>query len=241
MASVVSHAFPDAEPWPFVSVPGYIDIVSNIVPTSLSWGLNFAPLVQPGEQAETWEAYAQDEYHKFFGNASTAGMSSFGFGMWATGTDVDTPDHRFHETSGETPWGSPHKVLVPKMHHTIYESPYLMFQTHYPEPHGRAIDSVIECSQKRALSANPNEINCGTISQLTLSNAKHLGPGGLVVMPIYPANDPTTLTGFIVGFLHWREVMEDIFANGVFGVDCILSAAGKSYTYKIRDGKPEFE
>lgn len=240
MAAVISHASPDAEPWPFVSVPGYNDIVGNIVPTSLSWGLNFAPIVLP-EQAEAWEAFAQQDYIEFFGNESSAGVSSFGFGMWAAGPEVDSPDHRFHETSGETTWGSPNKILVPKMHHTFYESPYLLFQTHYPRPHGQAIDSVIECSKQRAESEDPQSINCGTISELTYSNANHLGPGGLIVMPIYPANDPTTLTGFIVGFLHWREVLEDIFADGVDGVDCVLSAAGKAYTYKIRDGKPDFE
>jgi hypothetical protein len=49
------------------------------------------------------------------------------------------------------------------------------------------------------------------------------------------------LTGFIVGFLMWQEVLEDIFANGVNGVDCVISTQHKSYTWEIVDGSPVFK
>jgi hypothetical protein len=244
IAKVISYALPDAEPWPFVAVPGYNDMIDSIGPTSLAKGLNFAPIVLP-EQAEEWEAFAQEEYHKFFGNDTiTAGVSSFGFGMWAKDKSIDTPDHRFHEISGETSWGSPNQILVPKMHHAFYGSPLLLFQAHYPRPHGTAIDSVIDCAKTRAASDDDptsSVQSCGTISELTYSNAPERGPGGLVVMPVYPANDPTTLTGFIIGFLHWQEMLEEIFAKDVYGIDCVLSAADKTYTYEIMDGVPVFK
>ena len=64
--------------------------------------------------------------------------------------------------------------------------------------------------------------------------------GGFMAMPIYPANDPTTLTGFVVGFLMWQEVLEDIFGEGVNGVDCVISDSKTSYTYSIVNGSPVF-
>jgi hypothetical protein len=193
VATFVGYALPDAEPWPFVFVPGYNDIVANIVPTSLSKGLNFAPIVLP-EQAEAWEEFAYDYYDNFFPNGTSPApaISSFGKGMWAKDSSVNSSDHRFHDISGETPWGSPNKILVPKMHHSIYNSPLLQFQVHYPPIHGRTIDGVIECSKIRAKSDDPRSINCGTISEFAISNCQ-CGPGGLVVIPIYPANNFTTV------------------------------------------------
>ena len=247
MAAVISNALPDAGPWPFVFVPGYNDIVDHVVPTSLSKGLNFAPIVLP-EQAEAWEEFAQNTYNDFFGEDivertgadHAPGVSSFGFGMWAKDGKTNSSDGRFHDISGETPWGSPNKILVPKLHHAFYNSPLLLFQAHFPKIHGQTIDGVIACSKIRAIADEPQSINCGTISDFTFTNSPEMGPGGLLVVPIYPANDPTTLTGFIVGFLIWREVLEDIFADQVSGIDCVLSTPNQAYTYEIVNGLPVF-
>jgi hypothetical protein len=50
----------------------------------------------------------------------------------------------------------------------------------------------------------------------------------------------TKLTGFIVGFLNWNEVLTDIFAEQVSGVDCVLEDGNKAYTYEIVKGIPVF-
>jgi hypothetical protein len=247
MAAVISNALPDAAPWPFVFVPGFNEIVDHVVPTSLSKGLNFAPIVLP-EQAEAWEEFAQNTYNDFFGEDvvertgadHAPGESSFGFGIWAKDGKTNSSDGRFHDTTGETSWDSPNKILVPKLHHAFYNSPLLLFQVHFPKIHGQTIDGVIECSKIRAKSDDPKGINCGTISDFAFSNSPEMGPGGLVVVPIYPANDPTTLTGFIVGFLIWREVLEDVFADQVSGVDCVLSTPNQAYSYEIINGHPVF-
>lgn len=247
MAAVISNALPDAEPWPFVFVPGYNEIVANVVPTSLSKGLNFAPIVLP-EEAVAWETFAQNAYNDFFGEdlmgrtgaSHEPGVSSFGFGMWAKDGKTNSSDGRFHDTTGETPWESPNKILVPKMHHAFYNSNLLLFQAHFPKIHGTTIDGVIECSKIRAESDDPKSIKCGTISDFAFSNSPGVGPGGLVIIPIYPANDPTTLTGFIIGFLNWNEVFLDIFADTVSGVHCVLSTQDQTYTYEIVNGLPVY-
>lgn len=202
-----------------------------------------APIVLP-EQAEEWENYTQELYKEYFGEdiEPKPGVSSFGFGIWAKKPGVGSPDGRFHEISGNTTWGSPNRILVPKMHHAFWNSNLLLFQCHWPKPHGTTIDGVIACSEERAKSENYEEISCGGMSEFAYTNAgPDSGPGGFMAMPIYPANDPTTLTGFIVGFLVWKEVLEDIFADGVNGVDCVLSNGDQYYTYEIVDGHPVFK
>lgn len=273
VASVISQALPDAEPWPFVDMKGYNSIVDNIVPTSLSKGLNFAPIVLP-EQVEEWEEYTQQLYDEYFGPdiEPKPGVNSFGFGIWAKDSSLDNEDKRFHDITGDTApnWESPNQILVPKMHHAFWNSRLLLFNCHYPKPHGMTIDSIIECSEERAKSDDPESIACGAISEFSYSNTPELGPGkidlwiphlsgsfrspialhvcffvfrltgGFMAMPIYPANDPTTLTGFVVGFLIWQEVLENIFGEGVNGVDCVISDSKTSYTYSIVNGSPVF-
>jgi hypothetical protein len=215
MAAVISQALPDAQPWPFVDMKGFNTIVDHVVPTSLSKGLNFAPIVLPSQALE-WENYTQTLYQDYFGDdiEPKPGVSDFGFGIWSVDSTIDTnttPDQRFHDISGDvsSDWSSPNSILVPKMHHAFWNSPLLLFQCHYPKVHGTAIDSVIACSEQRAaqaagaangtLPSNLSDDNCGTISEFSYSNTPELGPGGFMVIPIYPANDPTTVR--IVTFL----------------------------------------
>jgi len=212
MAAVVGQMLPDADKWPFVSVPGYIDIASKIVPTSLSLGLNFAPIVLP-EQVDKWERFAYEYFDNFFPNgtiynhlydegAENINVKSFGKGIWSKNTSLSpsaTHGTKFHDTTGnvDPSWKSPNKILVPKFHHARYNSPLLMFQAHYPRIHGTTIDGVIECAGVRKNSSNPESIHCGSISDFAESNEPDKGPGGFVVKPIYPANNNTTVCAFM--------------------------------------------
>lgn len=276
MAKIVGQMLPNASAWPFVFVPGYNEIAGNIVPTSLSKGLNFAPILQP-EEVDEWETFAYNHYDNFFPAwddslpafnssdptnpnnnvlARDPATKPFGRGVWnklPNGTF-------FHDVTGDTSpeWSSPNKIVVPKFHHSIYNSPLTMFNFHYPKVHGSTVDGVIECALNRSemlgdfladkkqelLNQNDySDIPCGSISAMTLTNAAGKGPGGLMARPIYPAGSPTELKGFIVGFLYWNEVLEDIFADGVSGVDAVLTTKNqnKTYTYSITDGKPYYD
>jgi hypothetical protein len=50
---------PDAEPWPFVTIPGYETIAMNLTETSSGLEMGFCPLVTPC-QLQAFEDFAYD-------------------------------------------------------------------------------------------------------------------------------------------------------------------------------------
>lgn len=58
--------------------------------------------------------------------------------------------------------------------------------------------------------------------------------------PIFPADDPTTVVGFIGTSLNWEEVLTNIVPDFVDGVHCVISdGKGTAHTYVINNGQPE--
>jgi hypothetical protein len=61
-------------------------------------------------------------------------------------------------------------------------------------------------------------------------------PAAIIMHPIYPANNKTVLTGLIASSILWSEVLENVFADSVSGVDCVISTEAQVYTYFVTDG-----
>jgi hypothetical protein len=264
MASVASEMNPNADDWPFVTMTGFERIVQNLLRSSSGVDMGFVPFVKPEEAAE-WENFAYDFYHNSrdppFPN--TTGLSSFGKGIWAIDRTNDAPDFRYHDTDGSTTYDSPNNILTPVFHTDEGANPLLMFNVHYQETRGFAIDDMIECSKQRALMEEPtDEHKCGVITS-RLNVVKHnFRPGAAIFQPIYPANNPTTVSSLrksrwypfrmllifsssiqilqIVGFtptvLLFDEVLENVFADKVSGVDCVLANENEALTYTVLGG-----
>jgi hypothetical protein len=49
------------------------------------------------------------------------------------------------------------------------------------------------------------------------------------------------LTGFIFAKLNWNEVLENVFAEPVNGIDCVIETATDVFTYVIVDGTGIFQ
>lgn len=109
---------------------------------------------------------------------------------------------------------------------------------------GKSLDAVMNCVEKvRKVSDDPKSVNCAALSDMVPpkdeTQAKIHGAGGFIATPIYPANDPLTLVGFIFGKVHWREVMMDMLPADVEGIDCVFSTEKKKFTYTIKNGSAE--
>ena len=130
---------------------------------------------------------------------------------------IDTEDHRLHDTTGISRHGSPYQLLVPKLQHALGDSPWVMMNAHGFKRQGEALDAVINCTQfQRATARDPTQVNCQALSAMNppKDDDDHRGPFGFIATPIFPANDPDTLTGFIFGAVFWSEVMEDMVRYG---------------------------
>lgn len=123
---------------------------------------------------------------------------------------IETEDNRFHDTTGVSIHGSPFEILTPKLQHALGDSPYVMMNVHGFRRQGEAMDAVINCTlNEREGSAENN--NCQAVSKFNPPKMhSQVGPFGFIASPIFPANDPNTLVGFIFGAVFWSEVMEDM-------------------------------
>jgi hypothetical protein len=120
MASVVAQMRPDADIWPFITIPGFETISNNLVATSSGRDMGLAPLVTP-EQLADFEDFIYDFYENKrdppFPNGTAT--SSFGKGVWGIDPSFGTSDKRYHETDGTTSYDSPHKIFAPVIHHPV--------------------------------------------------------------------------------------------------------------------------
>jgi hypothetical protein len=228
MASIASYQFPDAKSWPFVTIKGYEAISSSLIKTSSSREMGFCPFVTP-DQLPMFEDFAYEYYEENF--PLGAASSSFGNGVFGVNPSLNTTDNRYHETDGSTYYDSPNRIFVPILQHNAGAHPALMLNLHFQETRGTLIDNLIKCSET-------NTEVCSSITDiLTLtSHEVEPGPGALIMQAIYPANNETILVGVIASPIVWSEVLENVFADEVSGIDCVLETETQVYTYSVING-----
>jgi hypothetical protein len=225
MASIASYHFPDAESLPFVIMNGYEAISSNLIETSSGREMGFCPFVTP-EQLPMFEEFAYEYYEEQ--SPLGAAASSFGKGVFGVNPALNTKYNRYHEMDGSTYYDSPNKIFAPNLQHNAGAHPALLLNLHFQETRGTLIDNLFR----------ENTEECSSITDmLTLtSHEVEPGPGALIMQAIYPANNETTLAGVIASSIVWGEVLENVFADEVSGIDCVLQTQTQSYTYSVVDG-----
>lgn len=100
MATLLAHALPHRDDWPFVTLDGYIPIAQKVAALSSSTTQSLMVFVQPS-QVEAWENHTRQVY-EHQQRPETAGVSDFGFGIWEHNVE-DSPyeDRRVHDTTAE--------------------------------------------------------------------------------------------------------------------------------------------
>jgi signal transduction histidine kinase/CheY-like chemotaxis protein len=95
-------------------------------------------------------------------------------------------------------------------------------------------------SDGEACAPNPKQSHCSALSgMLTPKNIKdEHGIAGFIATPIYPANDPYELVGYIFGIVYWIEVMIDIFPKDTIGIYCVFGDPIHQYTYALDGNGP---
>jgi hypothetical protein len=234
MASVVSHAHPDLDAWPFVTVFGYEDISTKLVGTSSGRTMGFVPLVKP-YQLEAFEAFA----YKFFDQDRNppfpegTAQSSFGKGVWGVNPMLNTSDNRYHELpNSTTSYGSPNRIFTPLLQHNLGPHAALMLNLHGEKTRGQAIDSLMACADERANEENATirkGIECIAITDILslTSQEKPPGPGALIMQPIYPARDDKVVRNKMQmsGYLPFLYVQANILMFLVAFLSMLITTA----------------
>jgi len=140
-------------------------------------------------------------------------------------------------------FNSTHNIVTPLFESTLDADDrmlQMMFDLHSEPVRRRAIDKMMNCHRRYLDGIQPDH-NCSLITDVvTAINYKSRGPTAIIMEPILPAKDPEILTGFIVNLLIWDELLENIFADKVSGIDCVLEENGQSYTYRITEGVAKY-
>jgi len=238
VSSVISEMLPDADPWPYVSVRGFERLANDLIKTSSGVAMAFAPIIR-GDEVEQFEAYAYDYFENSrkppFPNGTA--VHSFGKGIFGIDPSRGTSDGRYRVTNGITNYGSTYSLLTPLLHVSGGPGPFLMLNLHSDPTRGRAIDKMIDCSLQDKTNGSTENQNCAVITDtLILDNAPERGPAAVIMQPIYPSNDPTTLTGLVPNQIVWDELLENLFATEVSGIDCVIETKDQAFTYTIHDG-----
>lgn len=238
MATLASYANPTADAWPFVVIQGYEDISTNLIATSSASGMLFAPLIEPTDLQE-FEDFAYTHYNTSrlpepFPEGTAE--SSFGKGVWGVDPTINSADHRYHETDGNTSYNSPHKIFAPVLHHSSGAFLGLMLNLHFKENAGTAIDSLIDCAASRA-AVGDTSVQCSQITNVIVPSQNiDDRPGAVIVQPIYPANNATVLTGFIASYIAWDELFKNVFGGSMKGIHCVVESDTQVYTYQVDKG-----
>lgn len=200
LALMMGSAHPNASVgWPMVALEGYEQIASSLrIITDGS--LSFCPIVVPGgEEQRLFEEYAYDLFAKE-GYPAITGVSEFGKGIFSFGEgefrDQNWQDGRFHITSGWTYHNSSRDILVPFLQSDFGPHPSLMLNVHFEHRRAAVIDGILSCAEEREVAGDYRE--CGGITDLmwsaTIAEDVNDGPAGLMIVPIYPRLDNTTVS-----------------------------------------------
>ncbi|CAB9528848.1 Autoinducer 1 sensor kinase/phosphatase LuxN [Seminavis robusta] len=240
LANALSYAFPAASQWPFVGLRGYTQLATKVAAMSATAGHGFMAVVREDQIAD-FEAHTKELYERFQ-YPPKAGNSAFGFGIWEEQLDKDKceyEDCRFHQNTTERIWNNRYNISIPFLQHknTLKKPAILMRNLHQFELRGSLMERIIDCGN--AAPANSTESpKCGSVTDFTTIFIRP-GPSAVFFDPIFPADDPTTVVGFIGTSINWEEVLTDVVPDFVHGLDCVVSnERGDSFTYSMEHGQP---
>ena len=83
---------------------------------------------------------------------------------------------------------------------------------------------------------------CGTLTDITPPLGQD-EPGGIIMLPVFPADDTAEIVAFIGSSILWGDVLEMAFNTKVSGVDVVLQTSASplvAYTYRVVAGKAHY-
>ena len=236
MSSMVAELQPDPEQWPFVFIPNFEVIVTQLLLSTSGNDMVFAPFVPP-EQRQEWLDFAYTYYNTTREpEPFPPGTAVSPFGIWGTQNGT-----KFASTNGTFPkTNSPYTFLAPIFHLNEGINRAMLYDHRTEERRRRAIDGMVSCAE-----TSPGK-NCTGLSEIvTLLKYESDGPASIIYQYVQPrgASSPK---GMVASPLVWIDVMRDGLAlSQVHGMNVVLTERSQigdcHFTYSIVDGKPVYQ
>lgn len=249
MAAVMSQTFHNASEWPFVTMKGYETIVDVLSRSGGHDNMGFAPIVQAGEEQSNWEDFAYDYFDTRISNdgwPNTTGINKFGRGIWRM-KKTENGTVRIHDNDEVT---LDQELLTPIIQCCV-DNPgdkILLFNLYSERARRETMNGIIECSKTMRQSFGQAQghlhESCWAMTEFVriVRFNQVQASSSIMFAPIYPADAPWEVSGFILSPLVWYEIFENVFSDVTQGVHCVLTHNGdnhESFTFTIRNGHVE--
>lgn len=226
-ASIIAMTCPHASMWPNCSIPweSYLNISDPVIQLTKMRTLSYAVMVKP-EEVSSFEAFAYDFYEsEGYGHL---GISPFGKGIFALNA---TTRARYHDTQGIHT--GKRQVLIPVLQSGEIDKQNnqgaIMYNIYSEPVRSITIDGMIDCVEAG------NSINdCAYVTDniVLVQDILLNRPAVLILHPVTPRFNKTTLTGYVVAVTNWETVFMHALPNYILGVDVVLSGGTKTYTFR---------
>jgi hypothetical protein len=201
-----------------------------------------SPIVLPA-QAASFEQFAYafydahpDEY------PDNAGTSIFGRGIWNMSENSPYADHRVHDTSGVRS-NSTRVFLAPILQVVAPSMPRgptegaLMMNT-------RSMEAVCELAQDQILDCADSRVHlnetCAMLTTIAGGKERRLKPSALIVEPIFAADDPHVVVGFVTATIDFSELLQERISPSTSEIMLVISVHTLTLSYKIENGRVIF-
>ena len=251
MASIYSHNFPNQEDWPTVAWTGFQPTAKLMGEVAAIPTIVILPIVYPHQVAK-YEPFIAKYYN---GTDPYIDEETFLFPDFPPGTiyyeDYNSgPESVYYIDHYGNLTGNRWQLMVPISQYTLslLGRPYLVGYNLYCDPYYTdTIDAVMDCVESTNTVADKTT-QCGTLARplavhiVTQSNptAVPLDVAAAIAQPIFPANNPTNLVGFVGGSISWMELFTNIIPASVGSLYCVIATDLESSTFIIEQGQPRY-
>jgi hypothetical protein len=250
ISSSYAHDFPNADKWPNVAWNGFQPTATLLNKISSVDGIAMLPLVRP-EQAIAYEAFIADHYLNV---DPYCAPEEYLFPMFTPGaiwgenyTTVNS--HYYQDRFGNTT-SSPYEIMTPMSQYLICSlaGPNAVgYNVHGDPLYTKTIDLVMDCVGDRSFKKAAT--TCGAISPtVSLPYPTAANPNPLIedmvavlMQPILPVNNQSTLTGFAMGGISWRALLSKVVPTELSALQCVIRTETAEFTFLIENGVPHFQ
>jgi hypothetical protein len=171
--------------------------------------LGFAPFVSP-ENIQEFEAFSKTLFTTTPRYLPETGNSSFGFGIFGIDNSLSSSDHRYHDTTGLTSYGSPYHTTVPVLllNDVVANIEGILYNLHSEPSRGHAIDHILHCNNQSYGSNQSHPCQQSSMTQIIQSilDSKQIRTTA-IYSPIYPQYNQTDMVGISFTYVYWDQVM----------------------------------
>ena len=198
--------------------------------------IGLAPFVYPDEISD----FENTSKHYFQSNPAYpagTGYSSFGFGIFGIDTSLSSSDHRYHDTTGITSYGSPYQVTVPVYSVNDLNSNFraLNYNLHSEPSRGLALDKLLDCKNVSTLNqSHPcDQSSLTKIVQLIIDSKQIRATA--IYTPIYPRLNQSLMVGISYASVYWDEIMNITIPSSFPEIVVVVRSDTSAISYASED------